>query len=53
MKLKLGPNFSKFIHRFKIGIFDPANKLRKSSVIRRLYFGGNLRKLLSGNVDDT
>ena len=31
---------------------DPANKLRKSNVILRLYFG-NLRKSLSANADDT
>ena len=31
---------------------NPANTLRKSSVILRLYFG-NLRKLLSANVDVT
>ena len=30
----------------------PANKLRKSNVNLRLYFG-NLRTLLSGNVDGT
>ena len=30
----------------------PANTLRKSNAILRLYFG-NLRKLLSANVDDT
>ena len=29
-----------------------ANKLRKSNVILRFYFG-NLRKLLSANVDGT
>ena len=31
---------------------NPANTLRKSNVILRLYFG-NLRKLLSANVDVT
>ena len=30
----------------------PANKLRKSNLILRLYFG-NLRKLFSANVDGT
>ena len=32
--------------------YFPANKLRKSNVILGLYFG-NLRKLLSANVDVT
>ena len=32
--------------------FNPANTLRKSNVILSLYFG-NLRKLLSANVDVT